>query len=300
MCALAPELLNVNVTNWSYIKYELRKLGYVTKGQLKQSRKLGTKLDRNRAWALALKYGSLLNSEGKPLTAEEGEDLLDAILQLWNKLEIEAPDLEESLLCNSHPWVRSEFNRLLENKQDDVEHCDWPNLHRKTLKEAGLTPATWEMTNSITSAWLQLLSKRENQCLALAMELHEKRDEALTSVDVYQSINRLFIGLDGCLGPMLPGARCWLMDEERFMIGSEALVTQCYPMSLLLKWSKAFKKDFCQILMKNMAGNMYTGSVYFSLLLCVFALLPGVAGVDDDQSDEESVCGEALLRLCQP
>eukprot|EP00969_Alexandrium_andersonii_P170146 7522896-Alexandrium_andersonii.AAC.1 len=98
------------------------------------------------------------------------------------------------------------------------------------------------------------------------MLVSQGKDQVLTSVDVTQQADRCFLGWDGMLPTVTPGAKVWLTsagdagpDRPRVMTGREALAAQAFPVEQLSSdvLAAAFGESPTDGLMQDLAGNAF-------------------------------------------
>ena len=339
------ELLNPQFANWAWIRSKMQESRYSTSGSTRNCKDYGRKLDRLRAWGANL-YMEQLRSHatGQRLTAIETELLHDAIWETMDLLKLgddATPPLSDSILPPGDALVKSEFRRQKTYKGQEEDSAEWKDKHHKFIKSEAMRMNDLLLQEPhLSSPWVQhIFQGREKQCLAYALAKLAKSNEhkqqqgqatvSLTTLDVYQSIDRLFYGRDGVCGNLAPGMRTYLIDEERFLLGYEALSIQGYPVNLIDGWLKQKKKTAAKSktaamksaktattkpnktakttklqppsevadnnLWRDMSGNMFPMTVHMALLLSILANLPEID--DDDEGEDEMLDLHAVATI---
>ncbi len=244
-----PELLNPQFVNWSWIKSKTKAIGYSSSAATRNSLNYGRRMDRLRAWCVNLYMQRLRSKTTAIRLSPLEEDMLhDAIWETMELLKIDpenAPAFVESCLAQSHPHVKAEFARQTKAKGPEEDSADWKDKHQKFVKNQGMSLKDLIlMEPHKSSPWVEnIFQQREKGCLAYAVNKYNRTNEErvrlgkqtvkLTTLDVYQSVDRMFYGKDDTCGNLAPGMRTYVIDRRRFMLGYEALHIQGYPSNLL-------------------------------------------------------------------
>ena len=244
-------------------------------------------------------------------------------MDLTEDIKIDSPDNLEDALVADEDEVFSEYCKALNrNVRETDPH--WQEKHTAFIKSKGMSPEIWRIPEPhCSSHWVvEVMTRRERQNLAFAIAQNESKYPRkvhgakfeLNSVDVTPSIHRLTTGMGGIACSFIPNSKVYLMKQERFMLGKEAMQLHGYPTKRII--DNESKPDgtkttmFPNEFLFDLAGNMFTGTVYMAILLAALALMPRIREPDssesepdasdaDDQDDHDSLSSEGCAALAR-
>ena len=90
---------------------------------------------------------------------------------------------------------------------------------------------------------------------------------------MYQTMGREFVSSDPNVIPtIVPNSLLWMVAQERLMTGFEALRVQSFPVNII---RKAIQLKYSDSFLADLAGNMFTGTVYAAFAIAALVCAPG-------------------------
>ena len=208
-----------------------------------------------------------------------------------NSLRMLPPSAEQILFNNDHPIVK----KVLSEKQAAASSAARSPMTAKAadlaLKQCRQKGRAWShLSPTSTSPWLDLLTPREQDCVAFGQREVANDGCSCHVFDYGQSLDRTPTSSrhDGdesiiVLPCILPGSRFYIdfcANAEggkkkkacagRMLTGPEHLLLQGWPMKGAgLTHMKKFLND--ELLLKDLAGNMFSSTVCLSVMTCLIA-----------------------------
>lgn len=139
--------------------------------------------------------------------------------------------------------------------------------------------------------WCDAIPQRNREVLIYHMRT---ADASSISVDTSQQINRASRGTASLTQTLTPKMVTWMMPRStgdgkevgnRLLLGYEALALQGFPM----EWVDSSKDDCQDGLMKDIAGNAFSSSVFAAVYISLLSLLPDKVIADDSSTAMEDV-----------
>ena len=271
-------------TNVEFLLNACRDLGYCMHVELFNSSKFHLPHERKRAFALILDYRAFGVSQ------EVGEDILRKILKLSLSFGSGPGRLSEWLLPASDPMLVAELQRRQSKSKSDIEKIDkgtgYIKKHQSFMALKGISWTRLQAPPSTAnSPWYQVLPRREQEIIAMAMEL----EPHATMVTIQPSIDRAQWPSSGLLPTITTNSKYYLMyvdhqnagkekqeagggkkprkkkPLDRLMLGWELLRAQGFPMSLIPQQGFISDRE-CT----DLAGNAFSSTVVVSVMIGIY------------------------------
>jgi hypothetical protein len=193
---------------------------------------------------------------------------VDVIMKLVLSLRVPPESLQRILLHPDHPYLavcldaaekRARFagGGGEPDKPQRSMMMRWKTEHARVagVIEAGRARQLERMDReSASTRWLDALPQRQREALYCTLERRKKCEATLTSVDLYQSIHRVFLGHNDILSTLLPHSRIWIVREHRLLTGLESMRAMGMPLGILEAAANAGTSD---AVLRDLAGNAF-------------------------------------------
>ena len=213
-----------------------------------------------------------------------------------NKVELMKglpPDVYSVLLPNDHPIIEAHLTSLLSKVCEPQKESGWVDTHMQEYVHDGARWGTLRPSEEdMASPWFHLLTDRERDILALKTWSHPEK----TLIDVSQGIGRVpssswkDAGDGGTqleIAPcILPGMKLWSTRLHRLVIGYECLMLQGFPVQ---RSPAPQAPATTQHLMKDLAGNSFSGPVVLAFLAALLFTLDWTEADRSNQSTDDDV-----------
>ena len=222
----------------------------------------------------------LVHCESFGINLEEGDAILGQIFDTIVMLECPAADLHDYLLDEKSPKLSAELARRQDAARGAAESDKYKEKHREYMASKGVSWATLQPPpGTKQSPWFMTLPPREKEVIAFTIQAVP----GAISVDCGQRVDRAPTGRGHTLPTVTPGGKTFLMypargsdqPRNRFLIGSEALCLQGFPMNLFDAVPEESRPSEPQL--ADLAGNAFPSTVLAAVLLAVYAHLPAEA-----------------------
>ena len=276
--------------NIQELEYCLGTRGYATRGEILKSFDFGSPQKRVRYWFISLNVKKL------GITAPEAHTLLRKVFATINSMKVSCPSLQPFLLKAKDSYLKQELSRRVRAKTGEHQGpSSWKSLHQKECEgmPGGFRNCFPDATIT-ESPWFKLMGNRESMALAKAITDHPKA----ISVDVYQSMNRVFIGTEKTVSTIVPGCHQWLTKHRRFLVGLEAMAIQGWDLERLRDVAAEFGTS--DNIMRDMAGNAFTKGICNAVIvsLLVHLRIPSAVHVlPDDPARSAASAASALAAV---
>ena len=277
--------------NRAFLYEALSSRGWVADLRLLQATDYGARVQRARAWIIAVHAGRL------GITVEAARHLLCQIFAVIDRLKVPPPlELEAMLLKDTDVYVKKHMAAVKASSEQALSASsrasgsgEWQRQLAKTLAEAGMrwsecVPSPEKTKGSIAYA---ALPSREK----LACGLTLATSPGLFCVDVSQTIGRLYTSDDRALPCITPEAKIMLLQRKpmRLLLGVEALMLHGASRAWLQRRLDA--GDFSDSFLLDLAGNSFVGYVFAACLLAILATGPPLASpvIQEDRSSESDI-----------
>ena len=175
-----------------------------------------------------------------------------------------------TLMLSCLPLLQDIRSRGLDNADDSAA---WRKKLQTLCDKKGIDPRKLAVPDRIqASPWFSTLGKREQMGVAYNVAAHP----SVTSLDVYQSADRMFKGYSRILTPIVPSSKIFLTSGEcRLVTGVERLVLQGFWEDIVLDiLNREHGEGFSDTALRDLAGNAWTGTVFVAVLIGLLVRVP--------------------------
>ena len=258
----------------AFIHESLNEIGFVALIKFLDAPKGGSRANRKRAWIIALNPGLL------GMTVMEARDALTLMAQFLDKICCLKKPMQKTtdyLLKNDHAWIKRRLKSREDHKGAAAKSSkssdgNWAEYTGEALEAENIQWSTLELPAGQEGPWFDALPDRLKVSLKYNFFTHPDG----TSFDLYQKIQRVFVGKNEILTAIVAGSEIWLPRVARLLTGWELLRYQGCPAEVL----DMKMLDSCGItdaVMKDLAGNMFNMYSFLPVLLAVLTCLPPAA-----------------------
>ena len=259
--------------NHKYLLAEFRSVGYAAHCQEVVSTSYGCPQRRKRTYIVAYKIPPGWSYEAVMELAVEACALAES-------LQVPACKLGTFLLPRSDPYLTGELSRRQRHRDamDEslltLDAAEWRDKNRRLLERDGIAVSMCVVPSSHRqSPWYNILTPRQRMVLAHGFLTHGGAENRLEHCDVYQTMGREFVSTDPNVIPtIVPNSLLWMVAQERLMTGFEALRVQSFPVNII---RKAVQLNYSDSFLADLAGNMFTGTVYAAFAIAALVCAPG-------------------------
>ncbi len=164
------------------------------------------------------------------------------------------------MLLSCSPLLQDVRSR---GRDDADDSAAWRKKLQALCEKRGLDSSKLAVPDRIkVSPWFLTLAKREQMGVAYNLTVHP----TVTSLDVYQSVDRMFKGHGRIITTIVPSSKIFLtVGECRLVTGFECLMLQGFWEDVLQDMLSA--DDFSDTALRDLAGNAWTGTVFAAVLI---------------------------------
>ncbi len=253
--------------NYQYLKESFDKLGYAGDHDVFLSSDYLLPQKRKRV------YFVFFNTEAFGWTREEAGEMAHRCLAQAASLQVPCGSVRQLLLRPQSPMLA----KVLQEKQANAVGPDplmpWRAQHATFFRNHGLNWRHLTPTPAMkASPWFALLPPREKEIAIYGAHLAESTP-GVFSIDVSQRLGRTPLGSGEALPTILPGAKTYLLRENRLLLGVEALRAQGFP----TQW---VEEALCagsvsDHFLHDLAGNAFSLTVLLAVLIGIHDQLGG-------------------------
>ena len=298
--------------NIAHLVHTVSAIGYVTAFRVLCSDSYLLPQRRRRCYGIC----ALVDDTG--LSNRGAQAMVEGMMQTVESLSFPKPvPIEQFLLKPDDAHVKAELARVQSAKPSATAKDDktkvWRQHTQAACRKRRLDYDTLALPEQMMeSEAMRQLSEREQKGLAFWMRV--ERDK-VTSLDVSPSLFRMARGHSGLFPTLCPGSKVVLIEQKRVLTGLESLTLQGFPPSLLKQYARE-RSDRSSggvapdVLMGDLAGNAYSGTVILAVLLSVIlGLTPGHLGRHGqfngcigcpDDPDVADLKSDEIIGLCIP